>query len=284
MTNSMSGDSIDDVCFKGFFNLTHKLTGISLKQGRNSMLEGRLRRRLRALELDSFKQYLQYLKDHPDEHEEFINQITTNETYFYRTPRIWNYLESTYLPQWYEKNSGRTLQIWSAASSTGEEAHTLGVLMQSFKDSHRDFDYRVHGTDIDTCVLEKASIGCYQGRRIERFRQMRPELFERYMTGDDSSGYQVTPPIKERIRFSQFNLFETPPLTPQFDLVLIRNVLIYFSTQDQAKVMATVLRRVKSDSVVIIGESESLNSVTQDFNSITPMIYSPVDLNIRGAA
>lgn len=259
-----------------FIKLTHDYTGITIKPGRSTMLESRLRKRLRDLELDDFSDYLTYLKRQPAEKEKYVNAVTTNETYFYRTPRIWEYIQDQFLPQWYEHAKCKSLSVWSAASSTGEEAHTLGIVLQSFKEKNTGFDYRITGTDIDSSVVEKAKTGSYKGRSIERFKQARSDLFETYMVGDDEVGYEVQSHIKSRLRFSVLNLFDAAPTMDKYDLVLLRNVLIYFSKDDQEKVMATVHNQLKNDGVVVIGESESLNNVQTDFHCLAPTIYRPL--------
>lgn len=259
-----------------FFRLTHDFTGITIRPERRSMLEGRLRKRLRHLNLDNFTDYLDYIKRQPEEREGFINAVTTNETYFYRTPRVWEYIEEKFLPCWYAANKGKTINVWSAASSTGEEAHTLGIFMQQFKDANSGFEYRVKGTDIDSSVVEKARAGIYNGRSVERFRVARPELFSQYLKGSDDDGYAIQPGIKSRLEFTLFNLFSVNASAQEFDLVLLRNVLIYFNREDQEKVMATVHKRLKPGGVVIIGESESLNNINTSFEYIAPTIYQPL--------
>ncbi|MFK7893843.1 MAG: protein-glutamate O-methyltransferase CheR, partial [Granulosicoccus sp.] len=197
---------------------------------------------------------------------------------------VWEYIEKTFLPEWQEQQGGRVLNVWSAASSTGEEAHTLGILLQHYKDSHAGFDYKIQGTDIDTTVIDRATQGVYAGRSIERFRHAMPEWFKKYMQGNDSDGYVVVPEIKKRLNFSHFNLFSTPPVTPKFDLVLVRNVLIYFTPGDQESVMSTVYKRLEANGVVIIGESESLNNLKTDFQAVAPTIYRPSSSAIEKAA
>lgn len=270
-------DTIEQSCFDGFLKLTHQLTGITIKPDRQVMLVGRLRRRVHELNLPDFESYLDYVKTQCDEHEVFVNRITTNETYFFRTPRVWEFIDNEFLPQWLNKRTGPTLHVWSAASSSGEEAHSLGIMLHHFREHNKGFDYRIQGTDIDTSVLECARNGVYRGRSLERFRAARPEWFDRYMNGNDEDGYTVLPEIKKRLQFSQFNLFDAPPATPRFDLVLIRNVLIYFTAPDQEKVMSTVHRRINPDGVAIIGESETLNNLNTDFESLQPTIYKPTE-------
>jgi len=277
-------DSVDDACFSGLTELVHELSGITIKPEKKSMLLGRLRRRVSDLDLPDYTAYLEYVRTHKCEHELFINKITTNETYFFRTPRGWDYLETEFLPEWQRMQAGEPLNIWSAASSTGEEAHTLAILMQHFKEHNKGFEYRITGTDIDTEVVRKASEGIYKGRSIQRFREFKPDWFNRYMNGNDDAGYRVLPHIKSRITFGQFNLFCAPSTNQKFDLVLLRNVLIYFTKSDQEKAMATVHGRLKQNGVAIIGESESLNSLNTQFASIAPTIYKPIPSSTVRAA
>ena len=268
----MGNIQMNDSLFAAFAELAHTLCGITIKSQRQTMLEGRLKRRLRALDLPGFKEYLDYIKLNRTEHQYFINAITTNETYFYRTPRVWNYIYDEYLPQWLSEHAGQTLNVWSAASSTGEEAHTLGIVLESFKSTETEFNYQIKGTDIDSSVIEIARHGIYNGRSVKRFREARPDLFEKYMTGDDETGYKVVSKIKRCMNFSMFNLFDRAS-EAAFDLVLIRNVLIYFVRDDQIKAMSQVHRSLKNDGVAIIGESESLNHVCSEFHQIMPTIY-----------
>ncbi len=268
---------IDDQCFTKLTEMVHGLTGITIKPERRAMLEGRVARRLRALEIPDFASYIRYVNATTSEQEALVNTITTNETYFYRTPRIWEYISESFLSNWHAQNQGNTLNIWSAASSTGEEAHTLGVLMQAYKDKTVGFDYRITGTDIDSSVIERATTGLYTGRAIERFRNEKPVLFARYMAGNDVNGYRVASNIKKNIQFKHLNLFKPGTVDIKYSLVLLRNVLIYFTKEDKERVMQTVHQRLVSSGVVIIGESESLNNLSSNFTTITPTIYQRCD-------
>lgn len=270
-------EDISDTCFNQFLVLIHDITGITIRADRRIMLMGRLRSRMRKLDLDSYESYLDYLKKNKDENKLLTNAITTNETYFYRTPRIWDYISDDFLPDWHDRNSGQTLRIWSAASSTGEEAHTLGIVLQQFKENNLAFNYQILGTDIAPRVVEHASRGVYTGRSIERFREVKPELFSKYMTGDDEKGFSVVPKIRKQISFDVFNLFDSSGKQPKHDLVLLRNVLIYFTKIDQALVMANLHKRLAPRGIAIIGESETLNNLNTAFESVNPTIYRAVD-------
>lgn len=265
--------TLSDKQFNALSKIVHGLTGITIRPERKIMLEGRLSKRLRALEFNDFDAYIDYIGDHSDEQEAFINAVTTNETYFYRTPRIWEYIEDKFLQQWYSENKGQTLTAWSAASSTGEEAHTLGIVLQDFKERNTGFRYQIIGTDIDSSVLQTATKGLYNGRSIFRFRNDKENLFSRYMSGNDESGYTVVPEIKENIKFKHLNLFKPGNFNQKYSLVLLRNVLIYFNKQDQENLMNLIHQRLNSSGIVVIGESESLNNLSTQFSTIVPTIY-----------
>lgn len=160
------------------------------------MLQGRIRPRLRALHLTSYSAYLEYLEANPGETQTFIDSVTTNETYFYRTPRIWEYLEKTYLPRWISENPNDTFRAWSAAASSGEEARTLGAVLEDQRAKHPSFQYQITATDISAEILTTAEKGTYSGRSIEMFRNMRPELFAKMMVSDLNGQWIILPRIR----------------------------------------------------------------------------------------
>lgn len=271
-----TGNELSEKCFQTFNSYIHELTGITIRDNRRDMLAGRLRKRMRELKIDTYEGYLEHLKNHEDSHASFVNAITTNETYFYRTPRIWDYIHDVFLPEWHTAHVGATLRVWSAASSTGEEAHTLGIVMEHFKDNNCKFDYKIQGTDIAPRVIEHANKGIYIGRSVERFRAAQPEMFSRYMTGDDEKGFCVNPEIKSRISFKEYNLFDKAKSGENYDLVLLRNVLIYFTKEDQKRVMAGIHKQLSPEGITIIGESETLNGLGTSFETVSQTIYKAV--------
>ncbi len=265
---------LSNTCFKEFIRVVHSITGITLDKNRKPMLIGRLRKRVATLHLNSYEDYLEYLSANKEEQAHFINQITTNETYCYRTPRVWDFFANELLAN---TAPGKTLNVWSAAASTGEEAHTAAILCHHFQRSHNDFRYRILGTDIAPSVIETATKGLYTGKSIKRFREAQPELFSQYMQGSDDQGYTVLPDIKANIRFKTHNLFNTlrgeQKDDKHFDLILLRNVLIYFSRQDQERVLANIHQQLAPNGFLIIGESESIARLNTDFVLERPLVY-----------
>ena len=274
MTNSIN-DNLTDKCFSEYLNFTHKLTGITIGDNRKSMLVSRLRSRLRATSSPDFESYLALLKNDPDEVEHFISSITTNKTLFFRTPRIWSYMSDVFIPEWISSNRGGKLHLWSAAASTGEEAYTAGVLLESFRQRNPSFDYQITGTDISPRVIEAAKTGVYPPRSVQRFRDTEPELFNSFMVGSDTQGYSVAPRIRQKIRFKNHNIFDLYKHAAKFDIALLRNVLIYFTKPDQERAIANVERSLNSTGLLVIGESETLSPLNTGFSPVAPLIYKP---------
>lgn len=260
-------------CFNEFVELIHELTGITIGTNRTSMIEGRLRKRIAALQLESYEAYLGLVRRDKVEQVEFINLVTTNETSFFRTPRIWSYIESKFLHSWFESHPKRKFRVWSAASSSGEEAHTIGILCESFKQKNPGFRYQIMGSDISNEMVERCRAGVYSGRSIEAFKATRPELFTRYMNEVSIGMYQASSEVRSNLKFQQHNLFKSLKSTEQFDLILVRNVLIYFKAHDQEKVISNAVTNLATDGILVIGESESLTHIRTELKACEPLIY-----------
>lgn len=262
----------------GSFNklraLIHQKTGITVADNRKGLLETRLRGRIREIQEDSFTSYLSRVTSDTSELQELIDRVTTNETYCYRTPRIWDFFRDTFLPEFCDKRLPRPMRAWSAASSTGEEAHTIGIFCEELRQSASGFDYEVFGTDISSRVVRKAQEGRYVGKAIARLQREQPNLFERHMTGNKDEGFSVKPEIKSRLSFKLHNLIKPLGPTQKFDIVFLRNVLIYFSSEEQERILRNVARQMQPDAYLIIGESESLTRLDTDFQQVSPLIYS----------
>ena len=273
MSTNEGLDDLSENCFKKALQLIHSLTGISIAESRKSMVQGRLRKRAAELKMESYDQYLAFVEQNNDEKVKFIDIVTTNETYFFRTPRIWTYIQDVFLPEWIKRNEGKPFHAWSAAASTGDEAHSLGVLLQAFRDKNPKFSYQILGTDISREMVEICKVGVYKGRAIESFKSSKPDLFLKYMKAGNADGFQVIPEIKARLKFQEHNLFRPLLLKESFDLVLVRNVLIYFKGEDQEKVLKLIEPKLQEDGTLIIGESESLTHIKTGYLPVQPLIY-----------
>lgn len=263
---------VDRSTQQALFERVHRYTGIVMTDRKWALLHGRLRRRLQTLALADYRDYLVILENQAEEVGHFIDLVTTNETTFFRTPRIWDYLRQSFLPEWANKHRGSTLQVWSAAASSGEEGYSCAMLFEEFRLTHPAFRYRILGTDISAQILREASAGVYQGRNLEGLRRAHPAMYERYLRPQGERA-EIVPMLRTAVSFRQHNLFK-PLLEPvRMDLVLLRNVLIYFDEAGQEAVLAQVRRAIAPGGVLIIGESESLTRLNTGFEFMQPLIY-----------
>lgn len=265
--------TLSEKCLNDFIKLIHELTGITIATTRNSMVEARLKKRLLQCGLSSYETYLKLVREDRVEQTNFIDIVTTNETYFYRTPRIWEFIEKKFLPDWFSSHSNTVFHAWSAASSSGEEASTLGIICQAFKEKNPSFNYTITGTDISKEMIAICQKGSYSGRSLASIKKNRPDLFGKYFIKKENESYQIQSEIKDRIRFHQHNLFHSLVTKDKFELVLIRNVLIYFNSTDQEKVISLIGPKMTDEGIMIIGESESLTHINTKFKLVEPLVY-----------
>jgi chemotaxis protein methyltransferase CheR len=275
---------IDEKSFESILKLVHDLTGITIAKNRKSMVLGRLRKRVKALKLDSYESYCKEVKSNAQEQVEFINLMTTNETYFYRTPRVWNFIIDKYLTSWVKQNPQKTFYAWSAASSSGEEPYTLAILLQDFKEKNPGFDFQITASDISTEMLDYCKKAKYQGRSIESFKKTKPELFKRHMKELADGVYEVADRIKSKVHFQKHNLFQAFLAQHKYDLVMLRNVLIYFTSEDQERVLSLIHPKLNENGFLIIGESESLTHINTAFSPEEPLVYKKKSNSVKRVA
>lgn len=265
--------ALDAPTLAGLLALVHRHTGITMSERKSVLLQGRLRPRLRALSLARYEDYLDFLARHPDEVQRFINLVTTNETSFFRTARVWDFFAQSFLPAWQATaRPGQPLKIWSAAASTGEEAYSIAMLCDDAARGTPGFAWRITATDIDTEVLATARAGVYGGRSLERLRATHPAFFERYFSARDD-GFEVDPALRRNVAFAEHNLFSTRSLPEKFDIVFLRNVLIYFNAEDQRRAVEHVRQSLAPGGRLVLGESESLARLQTGYRFEQPLIY-----------
>ena len=265
--------SLDARLFEQFQKIIHEYTGVTIAQSRSSMIEGRLRKRLLALKLDNYGDYLQVVRTNSEEKSTFVDLVTTHETSFFRTPRIWDFIENKLLPEWHSKFPGRVFSAWSSAASSGQEAASLGIVCQKFKESSQGFDYRILCSDVSQMMVDLCQKGEFTEKSTASFRKSRPDEFRKFMKSCSDGQYKLSENIRSKYSYCVHNLFQPLKMNRQFDLILLRNVLIYFKTEDQEKLLALLTPRMAQESTLIIGESESLAHVNSAFSFIEPLVY-----------
>lgn len=260
--------------FDRFRKLVHALTGVTIAESRRTMLASRLRKRLRALEIDDLDTYYQRVVEDTTERKHFIDRVTTHETRFFRTARVWDYLQQHFLPEWSDEHPGRECRVWSAAASTGEEAYSVAMLMREYQMTKPSFQFSIHGTDVSPGSIEKCRDGLYSGRSIDRLRESHPEFLKRYFVHANDN-FEISSALKNFVTFDTHNLFDKADHLIPFDLIFCRNVLIYFNADDQKRVLTNLGAALADNGKLIIGESEHLSAGHALFAPVHPMVYQP---------
>lgn len=265
--------TLSDAEFELFRQFFAKHIGIYLAPAKKSLLFGRLAKRLTALGLDSYSDYYQLLQSPAGskERETAIDLITTHETYFFREPKHFEFLQNRILPAF---SGASELRVWSAASSTGEEAYTLAMLLDSFRSPK---PWSVVGTDISQLVLENARMGLFPMTRGEGIPAPYLKRYCLKGTGRYQGAFLIERSLRERVEFRLGNLTKSQPELGQFDLILLRNVLIYFNEPTKFKVLGHVLERLVPGGWLMLGHSETLHGSDLPLETLAPSIYRKVE-------
>lgn len=263
--------------FQVFRDYIYAVSGINYTENKKIILQNRIRRRLRELNLTSYMEYFKLIKDKPITHEEvvkFFDEVTTNETSFFRHERQFIALQNMIVPDILKLKSSRELSVWSAAASTGKEAYTIAMVLKSMPSlsSHR---LSILGTDLNQQVLNIAANGEYD---IKDFKDV-PEEYKRYIEFDKDKGIaKIKRELRDIINLKRFNLKDSFSSVPKMDIIFCRNVFIYFEKHTQKEIMAKFYERLIPGGYFVLGHSETLHGVTDDFeyvkfNNENLMIY-----------
>jgi chemotaxis protein methyltransferase CheR len=254
-------------------------TGISLSLHKRDLVISRLAKRLRTLGLDSFTQYIEYLRADSEGGElvHMINRITTNKTDFFRERHHFQFLHDKLLPSLVadgEKSGQRVLRAWSAGCSSGEEPYSIVITLNEFFANRPGWDYKLLATDLDTVMLEKASRGEYDPALLEPVgKALLGKYFDRQGRSEGAS-YKAKPSLRQVITFRKFNLMHPEyPLKVPLDFVFCRNVLIYFDMEDKISILTKFHRVLKPGGHIFVGHSESLMMVKDLFRFVDTTVY-----------
>jgi chemotaxis protein methyltransferase CheR len=233
----------------------HAAAGIALTETKATLVYSRLAKRLRALGLESFRDYCALVagEDGLDERQRMIVALTTNVTRFFREPHHFDHLREKVLPPLLASaRRGGQVRIWSAGCSNGQEPYSIAITILSLMPDAADHDVRVLATDIDTQMLAEARAGVYGDQAVSAVPgELRSRWFER--AGAD---WRVADPLRRLVTFNELNLMGDWPMRRQFQAIFCRNVVIYFEEETQAKVFSRFLPLMGPDARLYIGHSE----------------------------
>lgn len=259
---------ITDTEFGHFQRFIYDAAGISLSPGKKALVSGRLAKRLQARQLQSFSDYFKLLKSgDAGEVQMAVDLLTTNETYFFREPKHFELLRAVAQAH---RGRGQPLRVWSAACSSGEEPYSIAMVLA---DVIGETGWELIGSDISTRVLERSRLGHYP---LERTRHIPQAYLKRFClrgVGEQDGTLLVERSLRQKVQFRQINLNEPLPHTQPFDVIFLRNVMIYFNAETKRQVVARLVAQLKPGGYFLIGHSESLNDISSAVLAVAPSIY-----------
>lgn len=259
----------------------YKESGIKMPPVKRVMLQSRLQKRLRELEMSNFKEYCEYVFSKDGLNNEIIHMldvVSTNKTDFFREPVHFDYLLSNVLPEFVQqKSASKTIKVWSAGCSSGEEPYTISIVMAEFAERNPGFDFSIIGTDISTQILQKAIDAVYKEDRVAIIPL---ELKKKYLLKSKdrlNPTVKISQNLRRKVRFGRLNFMDNQYDVPEtFDVVFCRNVLIYFDRETQEKVIQKLCTKLRNGGYFFLGHSESIMNMDVPLRQIKPTIFQKI--------
>lgn len=254
-----------DLIFKAILSQVARRSGVKLEMYRESYLRRRIELRMRVLGLQSLQEYYGYLRSNEKEVEELINTIAINVTEFMRDKTPFEFFMNKILPEMSDK---KLLRFWSAGCAYGEEAYSIAICALEATESN----FTVYATDIDEDCLQKAMLGIYNEHQLRNLdEEIKKKYFEK--VGDR---FRVKEFVRKHVRFRRHDLTSQEPITKFLDTIFCRNVMIYFTEEQKAKVLRDFHAALVEGGYLIIGKSESIPRQGFECVSLTEKVYRKV--------
>lgn len=259
--------TLKDQEFALFQKLIYDAAGINMSPAKKALVSGRLAKRLKHFGLTSYADYFQLLKTNPNgEMQTAVDLLTTNETFFFREPKHFEFLRNNIINHW----GSSPRRIWSAASSSGEEAYTLAMVLAEYAPSDQ---WEIVGTDISTRMVEKAQAAHYPLARSDGIPKAFLSKYCLKGTGSQEGTLLIDRKLRNHTQFLHANLRTDLSRLGLFDVIFLRNVLIYFDMETKQQVVTKVAKQLKPDGYLVISHSESLHGITDQLKVVVPSIY-----------
>ena len=269
---------LSDRHFRSVSELIENQVGIKLPEAKRLMLEGRLHKRVRALNFSGIAEYVDKLFDEglpESELTHLIDVVTTNKTDFFREPSHFTFMTDVAVPSLVKAGGRQELKVWSAAASMGMEAYTVAMVLDDMARNSRPFRFRILGTDISTAVLSLARQAIYTR---DMLAPVPTEFVKRYFLRSkdrNSEEVRVVPELRRMTNFMRMNLMDSRyPIDRDVDIIFCRNVLIYFDRETQRKVVERLCSHLRPGGYLMVGHSESMiHSLVPGLKQVQPTIF-----------
>jgi chemotaxis protein methyltransferase CheR len=282
---SAHDESISDRDYSRLCKLIYAESGIALNAEKKTMLEGRVKRRLKTLNLHSYGEYCDNLfgnnglhNGQRDEIIHLIDVVTTNKTDFFREPGHFDYLIEKALPELASRIAGRQFTIWSAGCSSGEEPYTMAIVLSEYSLTHPGFRFHILATDISNIVLAKAELGVYTNDIIA---PVAPALRRKYFMRSRKPGSEqlrVVPELRRLIEFRRLNFMDTDyGVAEKADAIFCRNVIIYFDRPTQERILLKLSNCLAPGGYLFVGHAETLHDMNLPLTPVAPALYRRID-------
>ena len=258
-------DALDDGELGALLDQLLRERKFDFRDYKRASLKRRIKKRLDANQVPSYAEYGKFLGEHPEEYAKLFDTLLINVTEFFRDPEAWEVIEKVVLPDIVSKKApGASIRIWSAGCASGEEPFTIGILLaESLGDAIDDYEIRIYATDIDESALAEARKGMYKS---EKLVGIRPERLQKFFTAEHD-GYKISRSIRQMVSFGRQDLTTDAPIS-QLDLLICRNVLMYFNGSLQNRVLHRFGFALNPGSYTFLGKSEGILVGSKQFKPI----------------
>lgn len=259
----------------------YRRAGIYLNESKQSLLSARLQKRLRLLGLNTFGAYYRRVSEGDEEEQvEMLNCISTNETHFFRESEQLDFLEHVAFPKWKDRVASgdmrREIRVWSAGCSMGQEPYSVAMLLLKHFRPHEGWNIQILATDLSTRVLSQAQAGVWPIEKAVEIPESLRKSFMRRGTRSQEGKMKAGQEIRSIVSFERLNLNDDDyPVSGCFDVILCRNVLIYFDKESRKRVIERLLDRLAPAGYFLLGRSETLSGATDRVRGVSPSIYVP---------
>lgn len=260
---NLNTDELQDL-----ISLFHKFTGIRYTEEKIYLFQNRLSKFITPSRFSNYREFIDALKRDKNGHlrEEFINQLTTNFTYFFREPKHFRFLQHVYIHKFHKE---REIRLWSAAASGGHEAYSMAISLEPLS-KKKGKPFRIIGTDIALDKIDHAREGLYKKTEIENYLHKR--AIDEYFT-PEGENLRVKNSIKNRVQFNVLNIMGAYPFKKEFHIIFLRNILIYFKKEEKEQILNKLANYLHPHGYLVISLSESLTGLKVPFKHVKHSIY-----------